>query len=140
MMFKVVVENVIRSWLAMMVEDHRVAHDGLGETFGRCLVVFYTDDGMVRSCNSDWLQNAMNVLVGLFIRYGPAANVAKSRTMTCHPGELRAGMSEEAMVLKCTGVGDSYQVRLRKQIPYPECGVDITAGSLMAHRHRMHGT
>ena len=47
----------------------------------------------------------MNVLIGLFRRYGLAANIAKSCTMTCHPGALQVGMSEEAMVLKCTGGG-----------------------------------
>ena len=30
----VLVDNVIRIWLAMTVQDHRVAHDGLGETIG----------------------------------------------------------------------------------------------------------
>ena len=49
-------------------------------------------------------------------------------------------MSEEAMALKCTGVGDSYQVRLQSQIPCPECGVELTAGSMAAHRCRMHVT
>ena len=31
----------------MKVEDQRVAHDRLGDTVGRCLGVFYDDDGMV---------------------------------------------------------------------------------------------
>ena len=83
MLFNAVVDNVIRSWLAMKVDDHRVAHDGLGETVGRYLGVFYDEDGMVGSRDSDWLQNVMNVLVGLFRRYGMAANIAKSRTMKC---------------------------------------------------------
>ena len=96
-LFDVVVDNVIRTWLAMIVEDHKVAHDGLGETVGRCLVLFYENNGMVRSRNLEWLQHKMNILVGLFRRYGLAANVAKSRTMTCQPGSLRAGMSKEAM-------------------------------------------
>ena len=51
----------------------------------------------------------MNVLVGFFRRYGLAANVAKSRAITCQPSTLRTGMSEEDMALKCMGVGDSYQ-------------------------------
>ena len=34
-MFNVVVDNVIRNWLAMTVEYQGVAHDGLGETIGR---------------------------------------------------------------------------------------------------------
>ena len=84
----------------------------LGETIGRCLGVFYANNGMVISRNSDWLQHKMNVLVGIFRRYGLAANIAKSCTTTCQPGALQARMSEEAMALKCMGVGDSYSVRL----------------------------
>ena len=112
MLFNVVVDNIIRTCMAMTVEDQRVAHDGLGETVGRCLGVFYTKDGMVGSRNLEWLQHAMTALVGLFRRYGLAANVAKSCTMAFQPGALQVGMSEEDMVLKCTGVVDSYRVRL----------------------------
>ena len=104
-LFNVVVDNFIKTWLAMTVEDQRVAHDGLGETIGRCLGVLYANNGMVVSRDPDWLQHAMHVLVGLFRRYGLAANVSKSRTMTCQPDVLRAGMSEESVALKCTGVG-----------------------------------
>ena len=139
-MFNVVVDNVIRTWLAMTVENQRVDHDGLVEIIGQCLGAFCDDNGMVGSCNLDWLQHAMNVLVCLFRRYGLASNVAKSRTMTCQPGALRAGILEEAMALKRTGVGDLYRVRLRRWIPFPECRVDITTGSIMAHRRHMHST
>ena len=58
----------------------------------------------------------MNVLIGLFWRYGLAASVAKYKTMTCKPGALRSGMSEEAKELKCTGVGSSYRERLRRRV------------------------
>ena len=34
-LFNVVVDNVIRTWLAMTVEDQRVDHDRLGEIVGR---------------------------------------------------------------------------------------------------------
>ena len=117
-----------------------MAHEGLGETSGRCVGVFYADDGMVVSQDPYWLQHLMNVLVGLFRKYGLAANVANSCTMTFQPGLLRSGMSEEVKALKCTGVRDSYRVRLRRSIPCPECGFEITAGSMTAHRRRMHGT
>ena len=106
------VDNFIRTWLTMIVEDQRVDHGGLGETIGRCLGVLYAEDGMVVSQDADWMQRSMNILVGLFLRYVLAANVAKSCTMTCQHGALRLGMSEEANDLKCTGVGDSYRVRI----------------------------
>ena len=139
-LFNVVVDNVIRTWLAMAVEDHRVAHDGLVETVGRCLGVFYDNYGMVGSRDPDWLQHTTNVPFELFRRYILEANVSNSRTMTYQYRVLRAGMSEEAMALKYTGVGYSYRVRLRRRIPCPECGVDITAGYMMAHHRHMHRT
>ena len=139
-LFNVVVGNFIITWMSMTVEDQRVSHDGMGETVGRCLGVFYDNDSMVGSCDSDWIQHAMNVLVGLFRRYGLAANVAKSCAMTCQPGALWAGMLEEAMVRKCTGLGDLYRVRFRTQVPCLECGVGLTAGSMTAHCRCMHGT
>ena len=102
-----------------MVEDQRVAHDVLGYTVRRCLGVFYADYGMVGSHDSDWLHHTMNVLVWVFSRYGLVANVVKSRTITLQPRVLRAGMLEEAMEQKFTGVGDSYRVRIRRCIPCP---------------------
>ena len=123
-----VVYNIIRTWLAMTVEDQRVAHEILGETTGRFLGVFYADGGMVVSQDLYLLQQLMNVLVGLFWRYGLASNIAKSHMITYQPGILPWGMLEEAKALMCTGVGDSYQVRLKRRIPCPECGVELTAG------------
>ena len=88
-----VVDNVIRTCLVMAVKDQRVALDGLGETVGRCLRALYSNNGMVVSRESEWIQHAMNVLVGLFRRYGLAANISKSRTMTFQPGALWVGVS-----------------------------------------------
>ena len=73
----------------MEAEDQRVAHDGMGEAVGRCLEIFYADDGMVGSREAEWLQNLMNVLVGLFRRNDLAANVTKYCMMTCQSGALR---------------------------------------------------
>ena len=111
-LFNVVVDNVIWAWLDITVEDHRVAHNELGEAFGRCMGVLYADNGMVGSIYPDWMQHSINVLVGIFWQYGLAANVTKSCPMICQPGALRSGMSTEAKALKCTGVGDSYCVRI----------------------------
>ena len=118
-LFNFVVDNFIRTWMAMTVEDQRVACNGMEEAIGRCLGVFYANDGMVGSRDSEWLQHLMNILVGLFKWYGLAANVAKSCTMTYRPISIRSGMSEEAKDPKCTGVGDSYRMRLYQWIPCP---------------------
>ena len=138
--FNVVVDIVIRTWLAMTVEDQRVSHDGLEVNFRRCLGFLYANDGIVGSRDADWMQHSMKVLAGLFQWYGLSANIAKSLTMTYQPSALRLGMSEEAKALKFTGVGHSYRMRIQRRIPCPECGFELTAGSMMAHRRRMHGT
>ena len=91
-LFNVVKDNFIRTCLAMRVEDQMVPRDGLIETIGRCVGFFYADNGMVGSIGSYRLQHAMNILVGLFRRYGLADNIEKSLTMTCQPRSLRAEM------------------------------------------------
>ena len=40
---------------------------------------------MIESRDSEWIHHSMNVLFGLFWRYGLADNVAKSRTIMCQP-------------------------------------------------------
>ena len=65
-LFNVFVENVIKKWLAMTVEDQRVPQDGMVEAVGRYLGVFYAYDSMVGYRDSKWLQYSLNVLFGLF--------------------------------------------------------------------------
>ena len=64
-LFNVVVDNIIITWLATTVEDHREDHEGLGKSVGRCLGVFYAYYGMVGSQDADWIKQLMNVLVSL---------------------------------------------------------------------------
>ena len=122
----------------MTVEDHRVSHDVLVETVGRCLGLLYVNNGIFGSCNPGWIQRSMNILFSHFRSYVLAAKVAESHTMTCQPRSLQEGMLEEAMALKCTSLGDSYRVRLKRQMSCPECGVELTDVSITAHRLCMH--
>ena len=71
---------------------------------------------MVGYRDYNWLKHSMNVLIGLFQRYGLAANAAKSHTMTCQPGTLRFMMSEESREHNCMGVGAPYRERIWKLI------------------------
>ena len=51
--FNVAVGNIIRKWLAMTVADQRVAQVGMGEEVGRCLGVFYANERIVGSIDTD---------------------------------------------------------------------------------------
>ena len=101
-LFNVVVDNVVHTYLSIPVEDQTVAQEVLELNLGRWLVGFFAGDGMIGTKDSEWLQNALNVLIVVFRRYGLAANVAKSQTMMCQPIAPRLRMSEEAVGRRCT--------------------------------------
>ena len=96
-LFNVEVESVVWHWLSMTLEDVAVIHYGLGHAVGWSLEVFYADNGLIGSRYPKWLQGGLNVLIGPFLRIGLMENVAKSKTMTCHTGEIWLGMLEEAV-------------------------------------------
>ena len=55
---------------------------------------FYTDNRMVASTNSWWIQTAFGMLMGLFDLVGLGKNVKKTVGMVCHPcqaGGVREG-------------------------------------------------
>ena len=54
--------------LALTVEDHLVTQEGLVLAVGRCLGLFYVDDGVVGLRDTERHQGALNVLIGLFRR------------------------------------------------------------------------
>ena len=62
------VDNVVHIWLAMTYKYQTVAQKGLVINVGIFLGVFYNGDGMVRARDSEWLQNALNVIIGLLWR------------------------------------------------------------------------
>ena len=112
-LFNLIMDIVVRNWLALTVEEKLVAQEGLVLAVGRCLGIFYTDDGIVVSRVLECIQVSLNIVICLFCWYGLVANVVKSNTMTCHPGALRSGVSEDAVGRQCTGIGAKYQERLR---------------------------
>ena len=79
----------------MKVEDHLVAHEGLGIVLGRDTGLFYEDSSVVGSRDPEWLQGALNMLIVLFRWYILLVNVENSKSTTFHTGTLRYGMPEE---------------------------------------------
>ena len=76
------VDNVVWTGMAMTVEYQAVAQEGLGLNVGICLGVFYAENGMLGARDSEWLQNALNVLIGLFHLYRFVTIVAN--LVQCH--------------------------------------------------------
>ena len=68
------------------------------------------------------------------------ANVSKSKTINYQIKAICTEFSEEAFSCRVKVEGATYQERLRKRIPFPECAVDLTVGSVAVHHRRLHGT
>lgn len=60
-----VVNSVVIHWLSFMLEDGAVVHDSLGHVLVRSLVLFCTDDRLLGSWYPEWLQGALNVIIGM---------------------------------------------------------------------------
>ena len=63
-LFNVIMDNAIRKWLAIKVEDQRVAHDSLGEAVGRCLFFFKADDHPTHVANRGYTTGVGVVCTG----------------------------------------------------------------------------
>ena len=79
------------------------------------------------------IQQAFDVRMEMFDWIGLLTNVVKTVSMACQPCCAIEGHSAEAYVFSTTGEGITYQERLRQQVRYPECNVDLLVGSLATH-------
>ena len=133
-----VVDSVVCHWVTLAVEEA----DKRGERGkeGRHQAdLFYADNGMVESSDPQWLQWAFNALVGLFERVGLHTNVGKMVSMTCRLCPAASNQSEVAYGRKMTGEGPTYHERLKETVKCGDCGKEMAAGSLEAHRMLQHG-
>ena len=87
-LFNVEVDRVIRHWMPITMEDESTTNEGIGTEIGMCMVVFYADDSIIVSRDTEWLQGDINVLIGIFRRVGLMVNVEKYKTMKFHTRDI----------------------------------------------------
>ena len=67
MSFNILADKVIRYWLSITIDDDgNTTRDGLGRTVRDMLALLYADDTLIAATNSQWLQQALDLLVQLF--------------------------------------------------------------------------
>ena len=81
--FNVVVEAVIRHWVAVVTPTEAVM-GVLGLTIIYLVDYLYAGDGLVALTQPERLQRAFGVLTGLFNRVGLQTNTEKTVGMSCH--------------------------------------------------------
>lgn len=129
----------MRHWLTLVVDDSSAASVGLGETAAEKLALFCADDGLLSAVDPDWLQPALDILIGLFRRIGLATNTSKTKLMTCHPATIQTTVSNLAYERRMTGRGESFRERQRRRVECPVCDKPMNSGSLKTHLQRIHG-
>jgi hypothetical protein len=92
-------------------------------------VAFYIDNGLIASRDPVWLQLSFDILVGLFECIRLFTNAAKTKVMTCIPGRIREGYTEEEYTLNKSGL-ETAANRKRRRVDCQICGVSLAAGSL----------
>ena len=85
-LLNVVVDSVVLHWLSLTLEDVSIAHGGISMAAGKSFGVFYADDVLFGLRYLEWLQGALNFLIGIFYRVVIMANVAKFRTVIFQTG------------------------------------------------------
>ena len=82
--FNLMVDAIIREWLQQIMSAE-VARVGIGEEVRLLLACFYADNGLIASRDPDFLQQAFDILMGLFDRFSLGTNVEKMAIMICQP-------------------------------------------------------
>ncbi len=135
-MFNVCVDAVVREWLHQALGDDAV-RKGIGDDVAEWLVTFYIDDGLVASRDPVWLQSSFDILVSLFECIGLYTNAAKTKVMTCIPGRIKEGFTQEEYTLNRTGA-ETATNRKHHQVVCQICSASLQAGSLMSHLETQH--
>ena len=118
-LFNILADAVFRAWEAETVEHPVYGNCPIGEI----LSLIYADDDQLSAMDREWLQRALNILVGMFERMGLKVNIAKTKFMICLPSSHHSHMSLDAYKRKMTGEGDTYRERKRRKVQCPECEV-----------------
>ena len=82
--FNVVVDAVVRHWVALMVEGAE-EQGKRGQEGRHHNALFYAVDGMIAFLDPQWIQSAFSTLVSLHDRMVLRTNVRKTVDMFCRP-------------------------------------------------------
>ena len=85
------------------------------------------------------LLRVFDVLAGLSDQVVLQKNTAKMVGVVYHPCHASGGLSGAAYERRITGKGPKFWESLWMRLKCPECGVEVTAGSLLTHHHIQNG-
>ena len=137
--FIVDVDAVIRHWATVVGIPLGDTGQGLGESIQTPVTLLYADDGLVASPDSAHLQRAFDALTCLFDQVGLRINDVKMVSIACRTCHTPHAWSMESYTQQVAGRGLYYKERICQRVLCPECGFELVAGLLAAHRQQQQG-
>ncbi len=95
-LFNVLVDAIAREWMQELQEGSALEPDKIDCLMATFFAIFYVNDVYLPSCNPDFLQRALDVIVGLFAHVGLETNAQKMQTMICTPGRICIQLPEDS--------------------------------------------
>ncbi len=138
-LFNVLVDAVAWEWLRELRKGSALKPNKIACLMATFFAIFYVDDAYLASCNPNFFQRALDVIVGLFARVGLETNAQKMQTMICTPGRIRIQLPEDSYArmhggMTLAGEWDSWMVVCC------QCNALVKASSLCRHLAELHDT
>ena len=118
--------------------SHRRHITAWDERRGRNLV-FYADDGSIAGRDHEWVKETLTVMVAIFCKMGPKANINKTKAMVCTPRFIWGKRGELAYKRQTTGEGATLRERKKTRVCFNVCGVTVVESYLQTHMAQIHG-
>ncbi len=103
-LFNIIVNTVVHEWMQLMCKTLDYVEGNLAEHIRGLFVVFYVNNRYIASCDAEFLQEALDILVKTFKCAGLATNTKKTQAMICTSGKIWFQLPVDLYRHMCKGV------------------------------------
>jgi hypothetical protein len=138
-LFNILVNVVVLERMRLMRPTIDDADGNLTKCIAGLFAVFYVDDGYITSCDAEFLQVALDILIKTFKRVGLATNRKKTQAMVCTPGKIRVHLLLDSYKRMREGVAAGEESQ--RDAVCHVCNKSLQARSLHTHllsTHNIH--
>jgi hypothetical protein len=126
-------------WLQELREGSALEPDKINHLMATFFAIFYVDDAYLASRDPDFLQRALNVILGLLACIGLETNTHKTQAMTCTPGRIHIQLPEDSYARMHGGMTSAGEWESRMVVCH-QCNALVMASSLRRHLAEQHDT
>jgi hypothetical protein len=131
-LFNILVDTVAWEWSRELWEGSALKPDEINCLMAAFCAIFYVDDAYLASRNPNFLQRALDVIVGIFDRIGLETNIQIIQAMIYTPGRIRIQLPEDSYARMCGGMTTAGEWESR-MVVCRQCNASVQASSLLRH-------